>query len=76
MQRNWIGRSEGVTFSFDIEERRRERVDVFTTRIDTVFGVTYLAIAPEHPVVAQIPRHARVASKNGKARVERASPRR
>ncbi len=53
MQRNWIGRSEGVRFSFGVEHSS-ERIDVFTTRIDTVFGVTYLALAPEHPIVEHI----------------------
>jgi leucyl-tRNA synthetase len=53
MQRNWIGRSEGVTFSFEVEDVG-ERIFTFTTRIDTLFGVTYLAVAPEHPVVARI----------------------
>jgi len=53
MQRNWIGRSEGVQFSFGIENSE-ERIGVFTTRVDTVFGVTYLAVAPEHPVVENI----------------------
>jgi leucyl-tRNA synthetase len=50
MQRNWIGRSEGCTFSFDVAGVDA-RIDVYTTRVDTVFGVTFLAIAPEHPVV-------------------------
>jgi leucyl-tRNA synthetase len=53
MQRNWIGRSDGVTFSFEIEGLP-DRVSVFTTRIDTLFGVTYLAIAPEHEIVAKV----------------------
>ena len=53
MQRNWIGRSEGAQFSFAIDNSD-ERIGVFTTRIDTVFGVTYLAVAPEHPVVEKI----------------------
>jgi len=53
MQRNWIGRSEGVTFSFDLEDSD-ERISVYTTRIDTLFGVTYLALAAEHPLVANI----------------------
>jgi len=53
MQRNWIGRSEGVTFSFDLEDSA-ERISVYTTRVDTLYGVTYLALAPEHPVVGTI----------------------
>jgi len=48
MQRNWIGRSEGVELQFNIEDN--EPVSVYTTRIDTLFGVTYLAIAPQHPL--------------------------
>ena len=50
MQRNWIGRSEGTTFSFEVEGVA-EPISVFTTRLDTVYGVTFLAIAPEHPIV-------------------------
>ncbi len=53
MQRNWIGRSEGVTFSFDVEGVDG-KIPVFTTRIDTLFGVTFVAIAPEHPLVEAI----------------------
>ncbi|MEA2664411.1 MAG: leucyl-tRNA synthetase [Candidatus Eremiobacteraeota bacterium] len=53
MQRNWIGRSEGATLAFDVEDVAA-RIEVFTTRADTVFGTTFLAVAPEHPVVAQI----------------------
>jgi leucyl-tRNA synthetase len=50
MQRNWIGRSEGVELSFAID-RADASIDVFTTRVDTLYGATFLAIAPEHPVV-------------------------
>jgi leucyl-tRNA synthetase len=53
MQRNWIGRSEGVTFSFDVEQIE-DRISVYTTRVDTLFGVTYLALAPDHPLVEKI----------------------
>jgi leucyl-tRNA synthetase len=53
MQRNWIGKSEGVTFSFDVENVEAQ-IEVFTTRIDTVFGATFVAVAPEHPAVAKI----------------------
>src|ERR1700730_1660297 len=54
MQRNWIGKSEGVTFSVDVENVEGAQIDVFTTRIDTVFGTTFVAVAPEHPVIAKI----------------------
>ncbi len=53
MQRNWIGRSEGVTFSFDVEEAH-DPIAVYTTRVDTLYGVTYIALAPEHPLVAHL----------------------
>jgi leucyl-tRNA synthetase len=53
MQRNWIGKSEGVTFTFDVENVEAQ-IDVFTTRIDTVFGTTFVAVAPEHPAVEKI----------------------
>jgi leucyl-tRNA synthetase len=53
MQRNWIGKSEGVTFSFDVENVEAQ-IEVFTTRIDTMFGATFVAVAPEHPAVAKI----------------------
>ncbi len=53
MQRNWIGRSEGVEFDLQIEGRD-EQLSVFTTRIDTVYGITYMVLAPEHPLVAKL----------------------
>lgn len=49
MQRNWIGRSEGIAIKFKLSGRK-ERIDIYTTRVDTLFGVTYIAIAPEHPL--------------------------
>src|SRR5437870_4327554 len=51
MQRNWIGRSEGVEFDLPTVGRPGVRVRVFTTRPDTAFGMTYAVLAPEHPVV-------------------------
>ncbi|MBI3743022.1 MAG: leucine--tRNA ligase [Chloroflexi bacterium] len=56
MQRNWIGRSEGVELSFDIAHYRLDQkaIKVFTTRPDTVFGVTFLVLAPEHPLVEKL----------------------
>ncbi|MEO7199477.1 MAG: leucine--tRNA ligase, partial [Dokdonella sp.] len=52
MQRNWIGRSEGLTIPFQIDGRD-ESISVFTTRPDTLYGVTYLAIAAEHPLARE-----------------------
>jgi leucyl-tRNA synthetase len=58
MQANWIGRSRGAQFSFKLEQGEKESnkldVDVFTTRPDTIYGVTYVVLAPEHPLVAKL----------------------
>jgi leucyl-tRNA synthetase len=54
MQRNWIGRSEGATFALPVEGRDGLAIDVFTTRPDTSFGMTYVVLAPEHPLVDEI----------------------
>jgi leucyl-tRNA synthetase len=56
MQRNWIGRSEGAEVAFDISHLGLEenQLKVFTTRVDTIFGVTFLVLAPEHPLVAAL----------------------
>ncbi|WLD92446.1 leucine--tRNA ligase [Alkalihalobacillus sp. AL-G] len=53
MQRNWIGRSEGAEIMFDIEDHD-QTVTVFTTRPDTLFGATYMVLAPEHSFVDKI----------------------
>ncbi len=56
MQRNWIGRSEGVEIAFDLSHMGLEEREIrtFTTRIDTIFGVTFLVLAPEHPLVEKL----------------------
>ncbi len=53
MQRNWIGRSEGAEVSFPVEGGKGS-IAVFTTRPDTIFGATYLVLAPEHPLVDKV----------------------
>ncbi len=53
MQENWIGKSFGVEIKFKVKETGDE-LPVYTTRIDTIFGVTYLVIAPEHPLVKKL----------------------
>lgn len=52
-QRNWIGKSEGAEVQFQIDAQS-ETLSVFTTRPDTLFGVTFMVIAPEHPLVSQL----------------------
>ncbi len=54
MQRNWIGRSEGAELSFPVSGHPGKQVRFFTTRPDTVFGVSFMVLAPEHPLVAEI----------------------
>jgi len=54
MQRNWIGRSEGAQVDFEIADSGGEKLTVFTTRIDTIFGATSIQIAPGHPLVPKL----------------------
>ncbi len=55
MQRNWIGRSEGAQIDFHVADTSQRRtITVFTTRPDTVFGATYMVLAPEHPWVTEL----------------------
>jgi len=54
MQRNWIGRSEGTDVDFPIDSHADRSIRVFTTRPDTLFGATYMVLAPEHALVAEI----------------------
>ena len=53
MQRNWIGRSEGVEIDFAVSNTK-DVISVYTTRPDTLFGATYMALAPEHPLVQSV----------------------
>jgi leucyl-tRNA synthetase len=52
MQKNWIGRSQGVEFSFE-RKGSEERLEVYTTRPDTIMGITYVAVAAQHPIATQ-----------------------
>jgi leucyl-tRNA synthetase len=52
MQRNWIGRSVGAEVEFEV--RGRGKIKIFTTRPDTIFGATFMVLAPEHPIVPEI----------------------
>ena len=54
MQENWIGKSIGTNINFKIKEFKKEKIQVFTTRPDTLFGVTYLAISVNHPLIKKI----------------------
>ena len=83
MQRNWIGRSEGrarAVSRWTVRRRgrhagrRRSDIEVFTTRIDTIYGATFVVLAPEHPLVQQFAR--RVAGSGGVPREGRRSSRR
>ncbi len=53
-QQNWIGRSEGANIRFALDAMPEEYIEVFTTRPDTVFGVTWIVLAPEHPLVSSL----------------------
>jgi leucyl-tRNA synthetase len=61
MQKNWVGKSEGAEISFWLEHNgvEQKEIRVFTTRPDTIFGVTFFLLAPEHPLVSQLttPEH-------------------
>ncbi|HEV8535721.1 MAG TPA: leucine--tRNA ligase [Candidatus Limnocylindria bacterium] len=80
MQTNWIGRSEGAEISFAVEGHPDERIRFFTTRPDTIYGATFMVLAPEHPLVSKITAPARrkevddhVARARNMAEIERTS---
>ncbi|HEV2699503.1 MAG TPA: leucine--tRNA ligase [Terriglobales bacterium] len=54
MQRNWIGRSEGTLVDFKLDSATGEKITVFTTRVDTIFGATSVQLAPEHPITQKL----------------------
>lgn len=54
IQRNWIGKSEGATMFFPIQDHGTRKLEIFTTRADTVFGVTFMVLAPEHEIIGKI----------------------
>ena len=54
MQRNWIGRSEGASVKFKVDNENHSDIEVFTTRPDTIFGATFMVLAPEHELVDHI----------------------
>ncbi|MFB3062808.1 MAG: leucine--tRNA ligase, partial [Candidatus Binatia bacterium] len=56
MQRNWIGKSLGAEINFPLEDKKKGELKVFTTRQDTVYGATFVSIAPEHPLVLELSR--------------------
>ena len=80
-QRNWIGRSEGAEVVFTVESAgRTHTIPVFTTRPDTLFGVSFLALAPEHPLVHDLTTEAQhaavseyVAAAESRTEIDRAS---
>jgi leucyl-tRNA synthetase len=54
MQRNWIGKSEGAVIRFSLADGCGQGIDVFTTRLDTIYGATALVLAPDHPLAAEL----------------------
>ncbi len=54
MQKNWIGRSEGLRFSFALKKAPADAIGVFSTRHDTIFGASFIALSPDHPLTEQL----------------------
>jgi leucyl-tRNA synthetase len=80
LQTNWIGRSEGAELAFPVEGHAGEEIRFFTTRPDTIYGATFMVLAPEHPLVAKITSPAKraeieryVESARNMAEIERTS---
>src|SRR5207237_2959233 len=78
MQTNWIGRSKGAEVDFAVEGLAGESIRIYTTRPDTLFGATFMVLAPEHPLVERVTNdkhRARVREYVEKARKETESER-
>lgn len=54
IQRNWIGKSKGAVVYFEINNEDKDILEVFTTRADTIFGVSFMVLSPEHPIIEKI----------------------
>ncbi len=74
MQRNWIGKSEGLEFDFELDKESIKKLDgkiskfsVFTTRPDTIYGVTYTALAPEHKIIQELIKSGKLDKETTKA---------
>src|SRR6202023_930533 len=65
MQRNWIGKSRGTRVRFVVEGFPDSSIEVFTTRVDTIYGASALILAPEHPLLASL-----IAGVEGHAEIE------
>ena len=74
LQRNWIGRSEGARVVFSLADDHDCGIEVFTTRPDTLFGATYMVLAPEHPLVETITTSEQQASVLAYTNRQRANP--
>ena len=57
MQRNWIGKSRGARVRFDVEGLAGTSIEVFTTRQDTLFGASFVALSPNHPLAQRLAEH-------------------
>src|SRR5262249_11588991 len=73
-QRNWIGRSEGLQFAMEVAGDASQQIEAFTTRPDTIYGVTFVALSPQHPLVDAIPDQAHSAAVTAYVEANRQRP--
>ncbi|MEZ0223657.1 MAG: leucine--tRNA ligase [Alphaproteobacteria bacterium] len=57
MQENWIGKSQGLKFTFEFTKPKGQRLDIYTTRPDTLFGASFVALSPDHPVAQKLAKN-------------------